>query len=76
MKNSETLLEWEKHATAFAGPGNPSVEDFWNDNDGDRNWTRLDKLTNQEAGNLKGPPCIMFCASILNIITFQSSMDG
>jgi len=62
LKKAKTLLEWEKHATAFAGPNNPTVQDFWDNNDPSGGWKRLDKLTDQEAVNLSGPPCIMFCA--------------
>jgi len=62
LKNAKTLLEWEKHATAFAGPGNPSVQDFWDNNDPSGLWKKIDKLSDEEAANLRSPPCIMFCA--------------
>jgi len=62
LKKAKTLLEWEQHAAAFAGPGNPTEQDFWENNDPIGMWKRLDKLTDSEAANLTGPPCIMFCA--------------
>jgi len=62
LKNSKTLLEWEKHASGFAGPNNPSVQDFWDCNDPSGIWKRLDKLSDDKLANLTSPPCIMFCA--------------
>jgi len=62
LKKAKTLIEWEKHAAAFAGPGNPSTQDFWDNNDPSGLWKKIDKLSDEEAASLSSPPCVMFCA--------------